>query len=109
VLASAKDAGLTTKSGLIAGLGESADELHAAVIDLRAVGVDLLTIGQYLQPTARHLPVARWWSPEEFAAMGEFARTLGFVHVESGPLVRSSYHARHGAEIATRQPLASFT
>jgi lipoic acid synthetase len=98
VLGRARAAGLTTKSGIMVGLGESRDEVHAAITDLRSAGVELLTIGQYLRPSAAHLPVARWWRPEEFAALGEFARSLGFRHVESGPLVRSSYHARAGAE-----------
>jgi lipoic acid synthetase len=98
VLAAAKDAGLVTKSGLIVGMGETDDEMRAAISDLRAVGVDLLTVGQYLQPTARHLPVVRWWTPDELDALGDFARSLGFRHVESGPLVRSSYHARQGAD-----------
>ncbi len=98
VLARAKDAGLTTKSGLIVGLGETVPEVRAAIRDLRAVGVDLLTVGQYLQPTARHLPVVRWWTPEEFDVLGAYARDLGFAHVECGPLVRSSYHARAGAD-----------
>ena len=97
VLARAKDAGLVTKSGLVLGMGEEMDEIRGAVVDLRAVGVDLLTMGQYLRPSPAHLPVARWWTPEEFAELGEFTRSLGFTHVESGPLVRSSYHARDGA------------
>jgi lipoic acid synthetase len=97
VLARARDAELTTKSGLILGMGETADEVRVAITDLRAVGVDLLTIGQYLRPSAQHLPVVKWWHPDEFAELGEFAESLGFVHVEAGPLVRSSYHAREGA------------
>jgi lipoic acid synthetase len=97
VLARAKDAGLVTKSGLILGMGETAHEVLATIGDLRNVGVDLLTIGQYLQPSGSHLPVAKWWHPDEFAAFGEYAESLGFSHVESGPLVRSSYHARAGA------------
>jgi lipoic acid synthetase len=97
VLARARDAGLVTKSGIMLGLGETDDEVRAGIRDLRSVGVELLTIGQYLQPSASHLPVARWWHPDEFAALGEYARSLGFAHVESGPLVRSSYHARAGA------------
>jgi lipoic acid synthetase len=97
VLARAKDAGLVTKSGIMLGLGEDGSEVRGAITDLRAVGVDLLTIGQYLQPSAQHLPVAKWWHPDEFAELGEYARSLGFAHVESGPLVRSSYHAREGA------------
>jgi lipoyl synthase len=96
VLARAADAGLTTKSGIILGLGETADEVRGAITDLRAVGVDILTVGQYLRPTPQHLPVARWWHPDEFAALGAFARALGFAHVEAGPLVRSSYHAAAG-------------
>jgi lipoic acid synthetase len=97
LLARAKDAGLTTKSGIILGMGETEDELRGAIADLRNVGVDILTLGQYLRPTARHLPVVRWWTPAEFDALGAYARGLGFAHVESGPLVRSSYHARSAA------------
>jgi lipoyl synthase len=97
VLARAKDAGLLTKSGIMLGLGEHIDEVRAAIIDLRGVGAELLTIGQYLQPSGSHLPVAKWWHPDEFAALREYAEGLGFSHVESGPLVRSSYHAREGA------------
>ena len=100
VLARAKDAGLVVKSGIILGLGEDTAEARAAIADLRAVGVDILTLGQYLQPSSAHLPVARWVTPVEFAELGEYARGLGFAHVESGPLVRSSYHARDGATIA---------
>ena len=98
VLARAKAAGLVTKSGIILGLGEDPAEVRTAIVDLRAVGVDILTLGQYLRPSADHLPVARWVTPAEFDELGEFARGLGFAHVESGPLVRSSYHARDGAD-----------
>jgi lipoic acid synthetase len=98
VLGRAKDAGLVTKSGLILGMGETDEELRVAIADLRAVGVDILTMGQYLRPSTQHLPVAKWWSPDEFAALGDYARSLGFAHVEAGPLVRSSYHARAGIE-----------
>ncbi len=98
VLARAKAAGLVAKSGIILGMGEEAHEVEGAIADLRGVGVDILTIGQYLRPTALHLPVAKWWHPDEFAAFGAFARDLGFAHVESGPLVRSSYHARRSLE-----------
>ena len=101
VLARAKDAGLTTKSGLILGMGETEDEVRAAVADLRGVGVDILTVGQYLRPSAQHLPVVRWWTPDEFAAIGAYAEGLGFAHVEAGPLVRSSYHAKQGAAAAS--------
>jgi lipoyl synthase len=104
LLARAKDAGLTTKSGIILGMGETEDELRGAIGDLRNVGVDILTLGQYLRPTARHLPVVRWWTPAEFDALGEYARGLGFAHVESGPLVRSSYHARSAAASASGEP-----
>jgi lipoic acid synthetase len=94
VLARARDAGLRTKSGLIVGLGEEIAEVHEALLDLRSVGVDVLTVGQYLRPSGLHLPIARFWTPDEFAALADVARDLGFTHVESGPLVRSSYHAR---------------
>lgn len=107
VLARARAAGLVTKSGIMVGLGETGHEVRAALHDLRAVGVELVTIGQYLRPSARHLPVARWWTPAELDALGEHARGLGFVHVESGPLVRSSYHARAGAAAARRHPVAA--
>jgi lipoic acid synthetase len=83
-----------TKSGLMLGLGETRDELLEVFGDLRAVGCDILTLGQYLQPTPRHLPIERYVSPAEFAALRDDALALGFPHVESGPLVRSSYHAR---------------
>lgn len=84
---------LRTKSGLMLGLGETEAEVLAAMRDLRAVDCDILTLGQYLQPTRRHLPVVQFIAPEQFAAYGRIARELGFVHVASGPLVRSSYHA----------------
>ncbi len=93
LLGRAKDRGLTTKSGLILGMGESLDEAREVMQDLRGAGCDILTIGQYLQPTPRHLPVARFYDPSEFAALKEEGIRLGFHHVESGPLVRSSYHA----------------
>ncbi len=89
---------LTTKSGIILGLGETVDELLATLRDLRGVGVDLLTLGQYLRPSPAHLPVAKYYRPEEFAELGAAGRALGFRHVESGPLVRSSYHAKRQAE-----------
>jgi lipoic acid synthetase len=107
VLARAKSAGLTTKSGLILGLGEHDGEVRAAIADLRNVGVDILTMGQYLRPSAAHLPVARWWHPDEFAALGAYAESLDFAHVESGPLVRSSYHARRAAASAEPAPAAA--
>jgi lipoyl synthase len=101
LLGRAKDAGLVTKSGIIMGMGERIEEVHGALVDLRGVGVDIVTLGQYLRPSAAHLPVVQWWTPEEFEVLGDFARTLGFAHVESGPLVRSSYHARAGAAAVT--------
>ena len=107
VLARSAGAGLLTKSGIILGMGETEAEVRAALADLRAVGVDIVTLGQYLQPSARHLPVDRWWTPEEFARLGAYGEELGFAHVESGPLVRSSYHARRGAERAASASLAA--
>jgi len=91
-----------TKSSLMVGLGESRDELTEAFEALRAVDCDILTIGQYLRPSERHLPLVRYYHPDEFAEMKTDALALGFKHVESGPLVRSSYHARDqvpGAEL----------
>ena len=101
VLARAKAAGLTTKSGLIVGMGESEPEVLGALADLRAVGVDIVTLGQYLRPTAAHLPVARWWHPDEFAALATAGAAMGFAHVQASPLTRSSYHARDAAGAAT--------
>ncbi len=83
-----------TKSSIMVGLGETRSELHQTFLDLRAVDCDILTIGQYLRPSAEHLPVERYYHPDEFAEMRVEALALGFKHVESGPLVRSSYHAR---------------
>jgi len=97
VLARAAAAGLVVKSGLILGLGETTDEVLAAMADLQRVGVSILTLGQYLRPSADHLPVDRWWSPEEFDRLAEAGRELGFAHVEASPLTRSSYHARQAA------------
>jgi lipoic acid synthetase len=85
---------LLTKSGIILGLGEERDELLATMRDLRAAGVSILTLGQYLRPSLQHLPVARFYPPEEFAELAAAGRALGFAHVEAGPLVRSSYHAK---------------
>ena len=84
---------IPTKSGLMLGLGESRDEVIAAMRDLRAVDCQRLTLGQYLRPSLAHLPVDRYWTPEEFDELGAVARDLGFAQVRSGPLVRSSYHA----------------
>lgn len=93
VLESAAHRGLTAKSGIMLGLGETDGEARETIRDLRARGVEMLTIGQYLAPDGDHLPVERYAHPDEFEALGEYARGLGFVHVESAPLVRSSYHA----------------
>jgi lipoic acid synthetase len=84
---------IPTKSGLMVGLGETFEELSAVLADLAAVGVDIVTIGQYLRPSGEQLPVARFYSPEEFAALKQCGERAGIPHVESGPLVRSSYHA----------------
>lgn len=93
LLGKAKRQGMTTKSGLILGMGETMDEVREVMRDLRAVTCDIITIGQYLQPTRGHLPVARFYDPTEFAMLKEQGLKMGFTHVESGPLVRSSYHA----------------
>ena len=84
---------LLTKTGLMLGLGETQEELASVFRDLRSIGCDILTLGQYLRPSGEHLPVERYVPPEEFTALGAEALALGFRHVEAGPLVRSSYHA----------------
>jgi len=98
------DGSMLTKSGLMVGLGETHDEVFEVMADLRAAGVDLLTIGQYLRPTAKHLPVERYYTPEEYEPFREKGRALGFANVEAGPLVRSSYraHRQVGLESAVR-------
>jgi lipoic acid synthetase len=93
LLGNAKQQGMTTKSGLILGMGETLDEARQVMRDLRAVNCDIVTIGQYLQPTRDHLPVAHYYDPADFALLKEEGIAMGFTHVESGPLVRSSYHA----------------
>jgi lipoic acid synthetase len=98
--AKAMDPPLLTKSGLMVGLGEQWDELLTAIRDLRGVGCDILTIGQYLRPSRTHLPVARFYTPDEFGTLKDFAQGLGYRHVEAAPLVRSSYHAWQQAERA---------
>ncbi len=100
LLARANGAGHVTKSGIMLGLGETLDEVRGALDDLAAVGVKIVTVGQYLRPSAAHLPVVRWWTPEEFAEVAHIGEAAGINHVESGPLVRSSYHARSSAEAA---------
>lgn len=84
---------IATKSGLMLGLGETETEIIETMEDLRAVGCNRITLGQYMRPSLNHLPVQKYWHPEEFDRLGEIARSLGFSHVRSGPLVRSSYHA----------------
>ena len=93
VLQRAKDRGFVTKTGLMLGIGEREEEIEETLADLAEVKVDILTLGQYLRPTEKHLPVDRWVTPEEFARWKERALVLGFGVCESGPLVRSSYHA----------------
>ena len=100
VLARAKAAGLTTKSGLIVGMGERVDEVMSTLADLHGVGVDIVTVGQYLRPTSHHLPVVRWWPPEEFQQLKASGEAMGIPHVEASPLTRSSYHARQAASAA---------
>jgi lipoyl synthase len=96
-------AAVHTKSSVMVGLGETRAELARTFADLRAVDCDILTIGQYLRPTVAHLPVERYYHPDEFAEMREEGLALGFLHVESGPLVRTSYHARDQVPDATRR------
>ena len=95
VLARAKEAGLTTKSSIIAGLGETDDEVAQTMADLAAVGTDIVTVGQYLRPTTHHLPVARWVPPDQFEQYRAIGQSLGIAHVEASPLTRSSHHAQH--------------
>jgi lipoic acid synthetase len=89
---------VATKTGIMVGLGESVDEVVAVLEDLRQVGVSILTIGQYLRPSPAHAPMTRYYHPDEFADLKQIALAKGFVHVESGPLVRSSYHAHEQAD-----------
>ena len=93
LLRRAKAAGLVTKSGIMVGLGEEAPEVRETVARIREAGTDILTVGQYLRPSADHLPIVRYYEPAEFAEIKRYALGLGYRHVESGPLVRSSYHA----------------
>ncbi|MDA8216350.1 MAG: lipoyl synthase [Dehalococcoidales bacterium] len=95
------DASVFTKSGVMVGVGETWDQLLALMADLAAVGCDILTIGQYLAPSSRHLPIERYYAPEEFAALKAEGERLGLRHVEAAPLVRSSYHAGHAASALT--------
>lgn len=99
----ARHPGVPTKSGLMLGLGEARDEVLAVMGDLRAHSCDMLTLGQYLQPSRDHLPVKRFWTPEEFDALGAEAQAMGFSAVASGPMVRSSYHADQQAQALAAQ------
>ena len=98
VLAVAKAGGLVVKSGLVVGMGEDAEEVDGCLVDLASIGVDIVTIGQYLRPTSHHLPVARWVEPHEFERWRSIGEAAGIGHVEASPLTRSSYHARQAAE-----------
>ena len=109
VLARSVSAGCTTKSGIILGMGETVPEVLAALGDLRAVGVEIVTLGQYLRPTAEHLPVARWWAPAEFEELAAAARAMGIAHVEASPLTRSSYHAKRAVAASSAAAGASTT
>ena len=100
-LARSVAAGLTTKSGMMVGLGETAEEVEATLADLAAVGVSIATIGQYLRPTEKHLPVARYWEPAEFDELARRGMAMGLSHVQASPLTRSSYHAREALSDAT--------
>jgi lipoic acid synthetase len=102
----ARDPGIRTKTGLMLGLGETRDELLDALADLRAAGCEMLTLGQYLRPSPAQLPVVRYVPPEEFDTLGELARRIGFMQVASGPMVRSSYHAREMASGAEAEGAA---
>ena len=97
VLSRAVAAGLTAKSGLMLGLGEAEDEVLGVLADLHAIGVSIVTLGQYLRPTASHLPVARWWAPADFSRIAAAGEALGIPRVVASPLTRSSYHARQAA------------
>ena len=99
LLRRAKDAGLLSKSGIMVGLGEEWAEIEETIAAIRGAGTDILTVGQYLRPSLEHLPVQRYYTPEEFARLRAYALGLGYRHVESGPLVRSSYHAEE--QVAT--------
>ncbi len=105
VLARANAAGLVTKSGFMLGLGETKAEVEATLTDLAAVGVQIVTIGQYLRPSAGHLPVVRWADPSEFNYYASFGENLGIKHVEASPLTRSSYHAKRAAEQTQNLPV----
>jgi lipoic acid synthetase len=100
VLARGAAAGLTTKSSIILGMGEEEHEVLGVLADLAAVGTGIVTLGQYLRPTSHHLPVARWWHPDDFSRLKAAGEALGIAHVEASPLTRSSYHARDAVAAA---------
>jgi len=104
LLARSKQAGLLTKSGIMVGLGEEWDEVLETIRRIREPGTDILTVGQYLRPSLQHLPIRRFYTPEEFGRIREFGLSLGYQHVESGPLVRSSYHAEE--QVPRPKPVA---
>jgi lipoic acid synthetase len=105
VLARAKAQGLTTKTGFMVGLGETDDEVVGCLADLADLGVDIVTIGQYLRPTSHHLPIVRYAEPSEFDRWKRVGEAFGIGHVEASPLTRSSYHAKAAAE-AVAVPVA---
>jgi len=99
------DPTVLTKTGIMVGLGETRDEIMAVMRDVAAIGVDILTVGQYLRPTEAHLPIERYYAPEEFDRLRDDGLSLGLRWVESGPLVRSSYHAEQQvARLSARSP-----
>ncbi|MCP5032908.1 MAG: lipoyl synthase [Actinomycetia bacterium] len=100
LLARAREQAMTTKSGIIVGMGEEISEVRETLVDLSSIGVEIVTVGQYLRPTTNHLPLHRWWTPEEFAELKAFGEDeLGIAHVEANPLTRSSHHAGRAAEV----------
>jgi lipoic acid synthetase len=107
VLARAKAAGLTTKTGFMVGLGETDDEIEGLLADLADLGVDIVTIGQYLRPTSHHLPIARYAEPAEFVRWKQVGEAYGIGHVEASPLTRSSYHAKGAAESVSPVPVGT--
>jgi lipoic acid synthetase len=106
LLRRSKEAGLLTKSGIMLGLGEEWDEVRETIRRIHEAGTDILTVGQYLRPSLQHLPIRRFYTPEEFEQLKTFALSLGYPHVESGPLVRSSYHAEEQVPRGPAAPTA---
>jgi lipoic acid synthetase len=109
VLARAKKAGLVTKTGFMAGLGETDNEIIGLLADLAELGVDIVTIGQYLRPTSNHLPIARYAEPAEFTRWKQIGESFGIGHIEASPLTRSSYHAKSAADAVTQPVAVSLT